>query len=150
MEPAERFAQALQENGLTQADFIRKVGSDPSYVSKIKNGIRPLTDKFARRVAPVLGVRHEWLLTGEEPMRPPSVLAHDLGHDLLNLVERRMAAAQDPEDAARIDDEDAAENISTHVLYAEMSKRLDRLSGRAGSAAEGPAEYGVGDDTAVV
>lgn len=55
-----KFAAALDHamdaKGMSNTDLASKIGSSPSYVSHWRQGVRPLTVKFASRVAAQLGV----------------------------------------------------------------------------------------------
>lgn len=75
---SERLAYALQDAGMTQADLGRAVGVSRSAISQILaqqcKGMKP---EHLIRACRVLRVRPEWLVLGEDPMRPMIVSQQD-------------------------------------------------------------------------
>lgn len=57
---------------MTATALARDLGVTQSNVSMVLTGRRPGT-KHLPRIAEILGVRLEWLASGEEPMVAPSV-----------------------------------------------------------------------------
>ncbi|MFI4932989.1 MAG: helix-turn-helix domain-containing protein [Caulobacterales bacterium] len=50
-----------EKRGLTQAQLAEKVGTTGAVISLLESGGRPLSDKWLRRIAPVLDIRPGWL-----------------------------------------------------------------------------------------
>lgn len=61
---------AREEKGLRGYQLAEMVGSDSGALSRWETGARRPRGETVRRLANVLGVRMEWLLTGEEPRSP--------------------------------------------------------------------------------
>ena len=108
MSPA--LAQALhvlrQKAGLTQPELARRVGIDPSYISRVESGHRDIMSDKLERWIEVCGGQIE-LVSGDErtPIQPPSqqerpVIPVPLLPDDLALVLRfAQVLGQVPEDA---------------------------------------------------
>lgn len=67
--PVGRLRCFLRERGLSQAEFSRATGLDPSNVSRILSGRMPLGNAAAARIAETFGLNRTWLLSGEGPVR---------------------------------------------------------------------------------
>jgi transcriptional regulator with XRE-family HTH domain len=77
--PARRLVELLQtlaEQRITQTEVARRAMVPPQYLSDTKNGRRPLTELFARRLAEEFGFDHQWLLgLADSSERPVLALA---------------------------------------------------------------------------
>jgi len=60
-----RITDLVEDSGLTNCAFARKVGIDASAFSKKIKGISTITKKDISLISTALGVQYEWLLTGE-------------------------------------------------------------------------------------
>jgi len=69
--PAARLSDAIAHTEDTQAEVARRISTGEAYLSKVAAGDKTLTHRMARRLAPVLGVSADWLLTGEGEREPP-------------------------------------------------------------------------------
>lgn len=65
---SKRLKLAMSQAGLTQGRLAKSVGLAQSSVNKLLNGANG--SRKSVEIATALGVRPEWLTTGEEPMRP--------------------------------------------------------------------------------
>jgi transcriptional regulator with XRE-family HTH domain len=62
---ARRFAkllESLEKKGISQSDAALRIKLPPQYISDVKQGRRPMTELFARRLAEEFRVDHHWLL----------------------------------------------------------------------------------------
>ena len=67
----ERLAQAMQDEGLSQADLARAIGVSRSAIHQIINGAsKGLRPEHLILACRRLRVRPEWLALGEGPVRP--------------------------------------------------------------------------------
>lgn len=80
---AERLGSALDEKGLTQADFCRLVGLDRSTISKYLRGLKHPKIDTIRRCAAVLYVSPEWLEGYNVDKIPKPVQLSPLENDLI-------------------------------------------------------------------
>ncbi|MDQ7101916.1 S24 family peptidase [Serratia sp. MF2] len=69
---AERLKLAMDEGSFTQGSLAKKVGIAQSMIWKLLNGKANGTTKMLE-MCKVLGVRPEWLVDGQEPMRGDKV-----------------------------------------------------------------------------
>jgi transcriptional regulator with XRE-family HTH domain len=67
--PAERLRALLKrvtrEHELFQTDVAERLGVSPQYLSDVKRGRRPLSERIAWRIEDTFGVNHLWLLHGQ-------------------------------------------------------------------------------------
>jgi len=70
VEVAARIRRIMSEAGLSQAEFARSIGIDPSNLSKSLTGRNPITDTLVNRIAVETGVSKRWLCTGDGAMSP--------------------------------------------------------------------------------
>ena len=60
----EGFRRWLKDHGFKQRWAAKHVGYTEEYLSRVINGLNPLTDKFKLRCAKILGVRYDvWVET---------------------------------------------------------------------------------------
>jgi transcriptional regulator with XRE-family HTH domain len=59
---------------MTQEDLANKVGTTKGVISLLESGERRFSDKWARRLAPLLKVQAGWLLDHDPESLPTSVL----------------------------------------------------------------------------
>jgi DNA-binding CsgD family transcriptional regulator len=72
---SERIVYILRENGLKKIDFARVLGVSGNYISLLASGKKPVISvPLARLIETTYGYRAEWVMTGEEPMRPENPL----------------------------------------------------------------------------
>ena len=71
---AERLKLAMDEGGFTQASLAEAAGVAQPSIWKIVSG-RTKSSSRVVEIATALGVRPEWLASGQEPMRPEGVSA---------------------------------------------------------------------------
>jgi transcriptional regulator with XRE-family HTH domain len=78
---AKRLKEARKATGMSQKELEDKSGVNQGRISRIENGDRMEGISAAAfvRLARPLGVRAGWLLTGEEPRYPNTVLAVERG-----------------------------------------------------------------------
>ena len=60
-----KFAALMDAQGRRSTWLAGVLGVDPSYISKIKKGDKPLTEALAQKVAPILGVRPDYFLADD-------------------------------------------------------------------------------------
>lgn len=69
---AERLRLAMDARGLNANQLAIKAGVAPAYFSTaFKRNTKAVTMEQARKIAPALGVRAVWLMSGEPPMTGP-------------------------------------------------------------------------------
>lgn len=68
---ASRIREIMARDDLSQAEFARIIGIDPSNLSKSLSGRNPITDTLVNRIAVETGVSKRWLITGEGVMTAP-------------------------------------------------------------------------------
>ncbi len=59
------FAEVLDARGIKQADICRAIDANKQQVNKLYLGKNPMTEKWARQIAPHLGLTWAELLEGE-------------------------------------------------------------------------------------
>ena len=80
----ERIKLVRQRNGLTQEAFASRLGITKSSVSLIESGKNNPSEQTIRGICSEFGIRREWLLLGDEPMKAsemtnaPETLVPDL------------------------------------------------------------------------
>lgn len=75
---SDRLRDAMNAEGLNQADLARKVGLSRAAINQVVSGTtKGMKPDNLVAVARALNVRIEWLATGEEPMRPEIITAVD-------------------------------------------------------------------------
>ena len=62
-----RIREIREERGLSLAAIAEKVGITVPHLSRLERGLRPLTDTWMKRIAPVLGVTPQDLLPPTQP-----------------------------------------------------------------------------------
>ena len=67
----ERIKSLRKELSLSQIEFSSKLEISRSALSKIESGENNPSDQTIKLICSEFGVRREWLLTGQEPMRLP-------------------------------------------------------------------------------
>ena len=84
--PVERIKFIIRKMGITQGEFARRVGLDPTNMSKHMNGKLPITEGLLNKIVVNLGVSKRWLKDGSDvpfgkagmanftPERPSSAL----------------------------------------------------------------------------
>lgn len=70
-----RIVEARSAAGLGQAELAERLGVTARTLSRWENDHREPKRSALRAIAEVTGARLEWLLTGQEPMRPETVAA---------------------------------------------------------------------------
>lgn len=85
----------MRRRAMTTGAMAQAVGVSPQHLCMITAGTRPGI-KHLPRIAEILGVRLEWLTTGEEPMVVPALCPH-CGR-ALDLVPAATADAPAPAD----------------------------------------------------
>lgn len=63
---ADRIKYLMRQNKLTQAAFARRIGIDPSNLSKHLTGRMPITDVLLNRIVVDFGVSKQWLRDGTD------------------------------------------------------------------------------------
>lgn len=61
-----RIRYLISQSRLTQANFSKRLGIDPTNMSKHLNGRLPITEGLINRIAVDMGVSKRWLLDGTE------------------------------------------------------------------------------------
>lgn len=69
-EIAGRIRRIMAMENLSQADFARTIGIDPSNLSKSLTGRNPITSTLLNRIAVETGVSKQWLASGTGSMNP--------------------------------------------------------------------------------
>ena len=69
-----RLRELIGRNGISQAEFARRIGMDPSNLSKHLNGHLPVSESLLNRVVVEMGVSKEWL-KGSSPADPDRSIA---------------------------------------------------------------------------
>lgn len=67
----DRIKQLRNELSLTQDDFSSRIGIGKSALSRIESGVNNPSPQTVQLICQQFGVRKDWLLYGEEPMRVP-------------------------------------------------------------------------------
>lgn len=62
----ERIRFLIKRMGISQAEFARRLGVDPTNMSKHLNGRLPVTQGLLNRIAVEMGVSKVWLETGDD------------------------------------------------------------------------------------
>lgn len=83
-----RLKKRRLETGLSQSEIAEKIGIQQGTIGLIERRDQKSTE-HAPKIAEILGVRLEWLLTGEEPMTASiiptqNIVAVDIGDDKSN------------------------------------------------------------------
>lgn len=64
--PAERIKFLIKKLGITQKEFARRIGIDPTNMSKHLSGRLPVTEGLLNKIAVDLGVSKTWLTEGRD------------------------------------------------------------------------------------
>ncbi|MCX8049215.1 MAG: helix-turn-helix domain-containing protein [Methylohalobius sp.] len=68
---ADRIQYGLAINHLSQSELARRVGLTPQAIQHLCSG-KAQTTRYAAQIAHALGVRTDWLLTGQGPITSPT------------------------------------------------------------------------------
>lgn len=68
----ERIKTLMENFGVTQSEFAKRISIDASNFSKHLTGKLPVSDSLINRIVADLGVSKEWLCTGKGHMFRPS------------------------------------------------------------------------------
>lgn len=68
----ERIKTLMENFGVTQSEFAKRISIDASNFSKHLTGKLPVSDSLINRIVADLGVSKEWLCTGKGYMFRPS------------------------------------------------------------------------------
>lgn len=71
MTTSNRISKIIDSLEISQAEFANTLKITPAYVSKIINKGATPSDRLIDDICEKYGIRKEWLLTGEEPMKAP-------------------------------------------------------------------------------
>ena len=63
----QRFSDLIDELGFSRREFALRLGMSPSGLGTLFQRGAPLSVVLAKAVECEFGVRHQWLLTGQEP-----------------------------------------------------------------------------------
>lgn len=91
MEVVQRMFALIKMRGIQQKDFAELVGVSPPKVSEWKNGKSKSYTDYLAKIAEVLGVSTDYLLTGEENSPPPE--GDELYGNFLDLTPEEREAA---------------------------------------------------------
>lgn len=81
----DRIRFLIRKGNMTQADFARRIGVDPTNMSKHLHGRLPITRGLINRIAVDMGVSKQWLIDGSEtpyakhPTRPHDMPRSEVG-----------------------------------------------------------------------
>jgi len=78
----ERLKAYLSENNISMAEFSRRIGVSPAYITSMRKSIQP--DKVERIKEEFPDLDIDWLLTGIKDSPPPQVVVTRPRVDLLN------------------------------------------------------------------
>lgn len=78
----ERLKAYLSENNITMAEFSRRIGVSPAYITSMRKSIQP--DKVERIKEEFPDLDIDWLLTGVKKSPPPQVVVTRPRVDLLS------------------------------------------------------------------
>lgn len=67
-----RITQIRNKNGLSQLSFSRVIGISRSFLSELESGLTKPSMPILLSIEYKFGFRHEWILTGDEPIYPTS------------------------------------------------------------------------------
>jgi transcriptional regulator with XRE-family HTH domain len=87
---ATRLALVINQTGISQSEFARRLGASAGFVSDAARGIKKPGADFLHALRTVFGVSIDWLLTGEGTMRGGSGI--DL--ELLRAIRLQIAVAR--------------------------------------------------------
>ena len=62
----ERIKYLIKQKKVSQAEFARRLGIDPSNLCKHLTGRLPITDLFLNRIVVEMGISKQWLKTGKD------------------------------------------------------------------------------------
>lgn len=68
MTQAERLRFAIEQSGIKVQKLAEECGVHPNYITMMSGGQRPISKSMADKMARVLKIRKEWLLTGDGQM----------------------------------------------------------------------------------
>lgn len=143
----ERFAQLLQENGVTPYRIAKDTGITQATLSDWKKGrSTPKQDKM-QKIADYFNVSIEWL-TGSSPYR---TMLEKLDAEMdIEKMQREVIEAErnsfipDPEDVA-VEKEETQRDIDRYALTEkdekDIAKELNNIMGKMRSGDDGPLRY---------
>ncbi|GHU27234.1 hypothetical protein FACS1894164_19260 [Spirochaetia bacterium] len=70
-EKSERLVQLRKNMGMTQEQFVERIGLTRQAISAVERGIAPLTEQNIILICSCFGVSEKWLRTGEGDMFSP-------------------------------------------------------------------------------
>lgn len=65
----DRLRQLVRQSGSSQAEFSRRIGIDPSNLSKSLNSPQPVGEALINRIVAELGINKQWILSGTGAVR---------------------------------------------------------------------------------
>jgi transcriptional regulator with XRE-family HTH domain len=140
--PEKNFLRAWREHRrMTQAKLAEAVGTTGAVISLLESGDRGLSDKWLRRLAPILGTRPGHLLEVDPNDAPSDIL--DIWEDIPE--ERREQARSilntfRRTDTSAADDGDGAEQGAPPAKGTKVTKIKPYLRARGGAAAKNTGE----------
>lgn len=69
---AARLSETIRQAGLTPSELAKLADTTKQQIYKLEKGHVRLRDEWARKLAPHLGVKPEWLLFLDDDMEPPA------------------------------------------------------------------------------
>lgn len=75
---AKRLSDTMKEKGIAPTDLAKKAGTSKQQIYKLERGQVRLSDEWARKLAPHLSVRPEWLLFLDGDMEPVFTVSDDV------------------------------------------------------------------------
>lgn len=74
----DRINYVIRHNGMTQAQFARHIGIDPSNLSKVLTGKHPVSESLINRIVIDAGVSKRWLRDGEDSPFSKPLIAEEI------------------------------------------------------------------------
>jgi transcriptional regulator with XRE-family HTH domain len=109
MSLGDRIHVACVAAGISQAELARRVPCKPQQITDLAKNKRGFSKHFPR-MAEVLGVRVEWLTTGEGPWKPgvgeaaPQPISPDIGAEILREIRSLRVAVDEIRPGAKFDE----------------------------------------------
>lgn len=92
-----RLIEAIANKKITQGELARRLGTSPSLVSRWRNEeVLPGSNNY-KKLATILNVSVEWLMTGQQSQRPDktnSIADIDNNQESEKMLERELLFAQ--------------------------------------------------------
>lgn len=79
----ERFREARKALGMSVKDIASVLGVQSSAISKIEHGQTAVTQRTKAQLRQTLGVREDWIATGDGPMLAPGLQTQDEQLDVI-------------------------------------------------------------------